>query len=185
MKKEKMSKNDKVKMIAVIAVFTALALALDWVAGLYSSPFWSKGGSISIAMVPIFIMGYHYGLLGGLVTGFLVGTIQILWGYVLGFGQVCLDYILPYTVLGLVGIFSNTVLSSKGVKQALYIIIPILIVCIIRTLSHVLSGIIYFETPFWASLAYNGPFMAISTPLCIILVIILINRLKFIIKEEK
>ena len=179
-----MSKRQNVKMIAVIAIFTALALALDWVAGLYSSPFWSKGGSISIAMVPIFIMGYHYGLKGGLITGFLVGTIQILWGYVLGFGQVILDYVFPYTVLGLVGIFSKQVLKSKGWKQALYITVPIVVVCILRTLSHVLSGVIYFETPFWASLAYNGPFMAISTPLCIVLACVLVNRLKFLIEEK-
>jgi len=180
-----MSKRQYVKMIAVVAVFTALGLALDWVAGLYSSPFWSKGGSISIAMVPIFIMGYQYGVKGGLLTGFLIGTIQILWGYVLGFGQVILDYIFPYTVLGLVGIFSKVVLNSKGIKQVLYVSIPIVVVCVIRTLSHVLSGVIYFETPFWGSLLYNGPFMAISTPLCIIVTCVLINRLGFIIKNEE
>ena len=54
-----MEKRKKVRMIATIAIFTALALALVWVAGLYSAPIWSRGGSISIAMVPIFVMGYH------------------------------------------------------------------------------------------------------------------------------
>ena len=46
-------------------------------------------------------------------------------------------------------------------------------------------GVIYFETPFWGSLLYNGPFMAISTPLCIIVTCVLINRLGFIIKNEE
>lgn len=178
-----MEKKEKVRMIATIAIFTALALALDWVAGLYSAPFWSKGGSISIAMVPIFIMGYHYGVKGGLITGLLVGCIQILWGYVLGFGQVCLDYIFPYTVLGLVGLFSNIVKNSKGMKKVLYIVIPIIVVCVIRTISHVLSGMIYFETPFWGSLLYNGPFMLISTPICIIITVIVVNRLDYILKD--
>ena len=178
-----MEKRKKVRMIATIAIFTALALALDWVAGLYSAPIWSRGGSISIAMVPIFVMGYHYGLKGGLTTGFLVGTIQILWGYILGVGQVCLDYIFPYTVLGFVGLFSGFVNKTQGLKKVLYIIIPIIIVCVVRTLFHVLSGMIYFETPFWGSLAYNGPFMLISTPICIVITIILVGRLDFLLKD--
>lgn len=177
-------KNKKTRMIVEIAIFAALGLAFDFVAGLYSAPFWQKGGSISIAMVPIFVCSYRYGVKGGLATGFLIGTIQILWGYVLGFGQVCLDYILPYTVLGLVGITSNIVNNSKGLKQALWISIPIIIVCIIRTLMHVLSGVIYFETPFWGSLVYNGPFMALSTPLCIIVTFVIVNRMKVIFKEN-
>ena len=177
-------KNKKTRMIVEIAIFTALGLALDFVAGLYSAPFWQNGGSISIAMVPIFILGYRYGVKGGLTTGFLIGSIQILWGYILGFGQVCLDYILPYTVLGLVGITSVIVNNSKGLKQVLWISIPIIIVCVLRTLMHVLSGVIYFETPFWGSLIYNGPFMAISTPLCIIVTVVLVNRMKFIFKEN-
>ena len=118
------------------------------------------------------------------VVVIIFGTIQILWGYVLSPGQVCLDYIFPYTVLGLVGVTSNIVNNSKGIKQALWVSIPIIIVCVLRTLSHVLSGVIYFETPFWGSLAYNGPFMAISTPICIIVTIILVNRMKVIFKEN-
>ncbi len=177
-------KNKKTRMIVEIAVFTALGLALDFIAGLYSAPFWSKGGSISIAMVPIFICGYRYGIKGGLTTGFLIGTIQILWGYILGFGQVCLDYIFPYTVVGLVGITSKIVNETKGLKQVLWISIPIIIVCVVRTLSHVLSGIIYFETPFWGSLLYNGPFMLVSTPICIIVTVVLVNRMKYIFKEN-
>jgi len=173
-------KNKTTRMIAEIAIYAALGLALDFVAGLYSAPFWSQGGSISIAMVAIFIAGYRYGVAGGLITGFLVGTIQILWGYVLGFGQVMLDYIFPYTILGLVGIFANRANNTKGLTQVLWIALPILGVCVVRTLSHVLSGVIYFETPFWASLLYNGPFMAISTPICIVVTVILVQRLKAI-----
>ena len=172
-----MDKKSKIRFIVEISVFTALGLTLDWIAGIYSSPFWSKGGSISIAMVAIFMMGYKYGAGGGLLTGFLMGTIQILWGYVLGLGQVCLDYIIPYTVLGFVGLFKNKVNSTSGTKQIICITVPIIVVCIARTLCHVLSGIIYFETPFWGSLLYNGPFMLISTPLCILLTVILHRKL--------
>ena len=176
--------NKKTRMIVEIAIFAALGLTFDFIAGLYSSPFWSKGGSISIAMVPIFICSYRYGIKGGLISGFLIGSIQILWGYVLGVGQVFLDYILPYTLLGLTGFFSKLVNSKKGTRQILWITIPVIIVCVIRTLLHVLSGVIYFETPFWASLAYNGPFMAISTPLCIIITVILVNRMNVIFNDN-
>ena len=172
-----MDKKSKIRYVVEISVFTALGLTLDWIAGIYSSPFWSRGGSISIAMVAIFMIGYKYGVTGGLLTGFLIGTIQILWGYILGIGQVCLDYIIPYTILGFVGLFKNKVNNSKGKKQVVYITIPIIIVCIFRTLSHILSGIIYFKTPFLGSLLYKGPFMLVSTPLCIILTVILQKKI--------
>lgn len=171
-------RNKEIKFIVEVGVFSALGLALDYVAGIYSAPFWPSGGSISIAMAVIFIMGYRWGLKGGLLTGLIVGSIQILWGTAVGFLQVMLDYVLAYTVLGFVGAFANTVKNNRGCKRALAIVCPILVVCLIRTLFHVLSGVIYFETPFWASLAYNGPFMLVSTPICIVLTIILIYRYK-------
>lgn len=170
--------NKTTRMIVEIAIMAALGLALDFVAGLYSAPFWSQGGSISIAMVAIFIVAYRKGLVPGLITAFLIGTIQILWGYAIGFGQVFLDYIFPYTILGLVGMFAGKVEKTKGFTKILWFTLPIIAVCLVRTFSHVLSGMIYFATPFWASLAYNGPFMAISTPICLVITIILYDRLK-------
>ena len=46
-----------IRFIAEVSIFTALGLVLDFVAGLISATIWKNGGSITLAMVPIIIMG--------------------------------------------------------------------------------------------------------------------------------
>src|SRR5690606_1335246 len=104
-------RNNGVRFISEMGIFIALRLVLALLAGLYSYSIWPLGGSISIAMIPIFIMSFRYGLKGGLVSGFAVGSIQILWG---GSGlvhwiQVLLDYTLAYAVVGLAGIYARKI----------------------------------------------------------------------------
>ena len=67
--------------IAEVAVFAALAYLLDFVAGILSLRIWPQGGSISIAMVPIFLIAYRWGIKGGMLTGFLLGLLQFILGY--------------------------------------------------------------------------------------------------------
>ena len=67
-------KGKKIILFAAeVAIFSALALALDFICGLYLSFAWLNGGSISIAMVPIFIMCYRWGPKGGFLTALLTG----------------------------------------------------------------------------------------------------------------
>ena len=63
-------KNKELRFIAEIGIFTALGLVLDYAAGWYSNFIFPSGGSISIAMVPIFIIAFRWGLKGGLTVGF-------------------------------------------------------------------------------------------------------------------
>lgn len=176
-------RKKQILFIAEVSIFAALGLVIDFFCGLYCKPVWLNGGSVTLAYIPIFIMAYRHGLKGGLITGLLVGTIQLLWSaYMLNFWQVLLDYILPNLVLGLVGIVSTKVNASKGFKQILYISIPILIVCFIRLVSLTLSGIWFWETGFWASVVYNGSYTGISTLICLILtvpLVKLVNKINF------
>ena len=99
--------------VVEVAVFSALALAFDFFCGLYGFA-WLNGGSISIAMLPIFIMCYRHGLKGGLLCGLLVGSIQLLWadGFVHPV-QAIIDYPAAYLVTGFAGIFFNQVKKLK------------------------------------------------------------------------
>ena len=101
--------------VVEVAVFSALALAFDFFCGLYGFA-WLNGGSISIAMLPIFIMCYRHGLKGGLLCGLLVGSIQLLWadGFVHPV-QAIIDYPAAYLVTGFAGIltFSKSIPSGN------------------------------------------------------------------------
>lgn len=70
-----MKVNVNTRFMTEVAMMTALGIILDYLAGVFSIKLWPNGGSISIAMIPILLMGFRYGLKGGLLTGFLVGTI--------------------------------------------------------------------------------------------------------------
>lgn len=167
-----------IRFIAEVSIFTALGLVLDLVAGLISASIWKNGGSITLAMVPIIIMGYKYGLKGGLTTGLLVGTIQLLWSeYLITVPQVLLDYIVPNVVIGLVGIVAKPVQKTKGDIQTLIIIGSIVVVCALRLASLVASGILYWEAGFAYSITYNGTYTGISMAICIAAVIVLMRAL--------
>jgi len=169
-------RKNSIRFIAEVSIFAALGLVLDLLAESYSGLIWPNGGSITLAFVPIFIMGYKYGLKGGILTGFLIGTIQLIWSsHLINVAQVALDYIIPNVVLGLVGIVS---LKNKSTLQKnIYIGVSIFVVCLLRLASFVLSGVIYWSTPFWGSVAYNGPFTLISCVVSLIVTIVLENTL--------
>lgn len=171
--------NKSIRFIVEVGVFAAMGLVLDFLAGLYSGSIWTAGGSLSIAMVPIFIMSFKWGLKGGLSTGLIIGTVQIL----LASGsslvhplQVILDYSLAFSLVGLSGIFFKKIRNKDN--PSYYITMGVLIGGILRTISHILSGYIFFAmyTPEgfnamgW-SIVYNSSFMIPSVMLCLILLL--------------
>ena len=117
-----------VRVIVETAILTAAAFILDYLQGLICDfiPFWPNGGSVGIAMVPIFILalrrGFVPGMLGGLILG-LLDMIDGVWispvagdSIFLAFLCILLDYILGWTLVGLAGIFSKKVKEAKDNK---------------------------------------------------------------------
>src|SRR5699024_11747938 len=41
---------------------------------------WAQGGSISLVMIPIFLLSFRWGLKGGLVGGALLGILKLILG---------------------------------------------------------------------------------------------------------
>ena len=68
------------KVIVEIAIFAAIAVALDFIQGAFFKGIWANGGSLGIAMVPIFIICYRRGLIPGLLCGLIVSIVQMLGG---------------------------------------------------------------------------------------------------------
>lgn len=162
-----------------IAIMAALSVILGYVK---FGAIWAMGGSISLVMVPIFVMMYRRGWKVGIVTGLIVGVLHLLTGgYVVHPVQLVLDYPLAYALLGLGGI----VLLNRDSSQRLTIstiISGIVIGASLRFVSHFVSGIIWFgmyapdgmAVPVYSFL-YNISYLLPEMILTLV-VIVLINK---------
>lgn len=192
-------KNNQIRFIAEMGIFIALGLVLDIAASFYSGVIWPNGGSISFAMVPIFMMSFRHGLKGGLTSGLAIGTIQIIWAGsgVVHWIQVILDYSLAYAVVGLAGIVANQVLYKPTKQKVIYANIAVFLACMLRTLIHTISGYVFFKEflpgygevsnfALWiASTTYNIGYMLPSTILSMIIITIIILNYFSLIRDEE
>ncbi|MHC0036833.1 energy-coupled thiamine transporter ThiT [Pseudoneobacillus sp. C159] len=181
-------KQNKTLFLVEIAIFTALAFLLDLVSNFVFSRIWPQGGSVSIQMVPVFLMAFRWGIKGGALTGFLLGLLQ----FILGYSQIytpiqgAIDYLVAFTVLGLAGLLSNKVKAglesqNKG-KWIATATFGVFIGSVLRFLSHYYTGIVFFgeyapkgQPVALYSLIYNGTYMLPSFILCAIVVVLVIS----------
>lgn len=182
--------NKEIRFIVEVGIFSAIGLVLDYLAGVLTGFIWPLGGSISITMTVILVMAYRWGLKGGLITGLLVGTIQLLWAkssYLIHPIQIILDYPLAYTLVGLAGIYFHKLKKAEATGKLYFITIGALIGGALRTISHIISGYVYFGE--WVpdyfkdeglfitwSILYNVGYMLPSIILCLILIIQMVKR---------
>ncbi|MBB6451247.1 thiamine transporter [Geomicrobium halophilum] len=130
-----------------VALMTALALILSFVS--FPGP-WAQGGSVSLMMVPIFIMAFRHGWRVGVLTGLLVGIVNLMYNaYIVHPIQLLLDYPLPYAALGLAGLFA--IRNRTGKLSLGWALLGLLFAAFLRFLSHGISGVIWF-----GSLAPDG-----------------------------
>lgn len=165
-----MSDNKKkisnIQMLAESAIMLALSVALNELTPIHF-PF---GGSVTFfSQLPILIIGYRYGIGQGLLTGFTMGVVEMLFGlknfsYVTGIGSylilVFADYIVAFSVLGLGAMF-----KKKIKNQALALASAGAVVSALRFVCHFISGVTIWkgyaeDTPVLLySLTYNGGYM--------------------------
>ncbi|PKL01512.1 MAG: energy-coupled thiamine transporter ThiT [Tenericutes bacterium HGW-Tenericutes-1] len=189
-----MKKTFETKVLAEIGILIGAAVVIDLLAGLYS-PF-RYGGSISPAMLFIFVIAFRHGTKAGILAGVAFGLISSLVGWPLGITyvvhpiQYALDYLVAFGVLGLAGLF------KKGTTKALPFILGITVGSFLRYLAHGFSGIIFFasyaielghEVWLYSFVLYNLPYMAASYGMCVVLGLILQRRNIFTInlKQEE
>ncbi len=171
-----------------VAILTALALTLDLIPFL-KFKIWPAGGSISLAMIPVFIVAFRWGIKGGLLSGFLWGILQIAVGdaYILYFWQGVIEYGLAFTVLGFAGLFASKVQAAvrdRDKKTALtYLVTGIIFGGSLRFLAHFLAGAIFFgefapegQNVWVYSFVYNFSYMFPALIICTIVVFYLFNK---------
>lgn len=130
-----------------IGVMVGVALVLNFFK-LFEMP---QGGSVSLEMLPIFIIALRWGAPAGFVAGGLFGVAQLLFGAKIYYpAQALLDYPIAFALLGLAGAFPRMPLLGIITGTAG------------RFFSHVLSGVLFFGeyappgTNVWVySLGYN------------------------------
>ncbi|HFR3806322.1 TPA: energy-coupled thiamine transporter ThiT [Streptococcus suis] len=170
--------TSKLPILVEVAIFSAIALVFDKIP-LFTMP---QGGSVSLVMLPILLLALRHGLGVGVLTGGIVGTIQLFYGgYFLNIFQVFLDYAFSYAGIGLAGLVAPTLSKQKNLKNATLIItLASFLGGSIRLLATFLSGIIFYADyatpgmPVWLySFTYNISYILPSTAIASILLILL------------
>ena len=162
-----MDKKDftfSIRDITEIGILCALAIILDT---FVKVPVGENGGSINIAMVPLFLIALHKGWFKGLIAGGIVfGLLSCLIdGY--GFVTYPLDYLVAYGGVAVVGVMRNLIIKEKiDGKSYLFYILAILVAFVIRLIGATIDGIILWETPFVDSLIYNLTYLIPSFAIC-------------------
>lgn len=172
-------RSTRTLFIIEVAIFTGLALALD-ILPFFKFKIWPAGGSVSLAMIPVFIVAFRWGLKGGLLSGFLWGILQIAVGdaYILNFYQGLIEYGLAFTGLGFAGLFAKpvqqAVKNKRVVETFIYLTLGIFIGGMMRFLGHFSAGWFFFgdaapegQSPALYSFIYNSTYMFPSMIICL------------------
>ena len=147
------------------AVLVAMAQGLGYLK-LWELP---QGGSVTLAMLPIAVFAWRWGLRPGLLAGFAFGLLQLLLdgAYAWGWQSMLGDYLLAFTPLGLAGLFRG---RKAGLPAGL------LLGAFGRFLVHWVTGATVwadnmpetFASPWVYSLVYNGSYVGLSAAICLV-----------------
>lgn len=172
--------NKKLISITETAILIALAVVLDLVAKVIPFLKMQNGGSISLVMIPLIIIGLRrgvkYGLAGGIIYGFLNFIID---GYAFHWGSIFFDYLFAFGVFGLSGLFMK---KRDNIK---YVILIFVGLGICRYLFHSFGGVLFFaeyakEAGYqglkgafiYSFIAYNLPYNLISILISTIIIVL-------------
>lgn len=174
-----------------IAAEVGLTIALSAVLGVLTVWQMPQGGSVSLVMLPIFVLALVRGPAAGLTAGVLYGVVDfMLKPYFFHPVQVLLDYPLAFAACGLAGVFAAAWRArcaegrlGAAVWQAA---VPgIALGALGRYAAHVVSGLVFFasyaeeagQAPLVYSAAYNS-FVLVSAALCIPLAVAVLVALQ-------
>lgn len=176
-----MSRNSKTRILVEGAMLIALATVLSYLK-IFEMPF---GGSITLEMLPLVIMGLRRGPKWGCLTGFVHGLLQMIISFsnvmycatlISQIGCILLDYLLAFSVLGLAPLFASLLKNNKKIG----FIVGSVCVCILRFLCSFLSGWLLWGSyapegmnAAYYSLVYNGAYMLPDTIILAVVVAIL------------
>ncbi len=158
------SKKMQLRCLCEGAIFLALAQVLGYIR-LARLP---NGGSITLAMLPVFVFCVRWGLGPGLLMSFGYSLLQLFLdvAYTAGWQSIIGDYLLAFTVLGFSGLFCRK-------KHGFFL--GALLGTFLRFLVHYVTGATLWAeympeaffgmtmtSPWLYSALYNGSFLFLS-----------------------
>ena len=170
----------KTRKMAECGVAVALAAVLSFIK-VWQMP---QGGSVSLVMVPLFLIAYRHGALWGMATGVVYSIIAMLIDMKIYHPlSILLDYVLAFGVIGVAGFFKA---DTKG------ILIGTTVGVAGRFLSSFLSGWLLFasyapegQSPFMYSLGYQATYLIPELILNIIVLMLVYKKAGHLFKTEK
>ena len=182
-----MKKNLTLRALTEGAIFVALAQVLSYLK-LWEMPW---GGSVVLAMVPIVLYAVRWGIVPGLLAGFVFGILQFVFdgGFAIGWQSIIGDYLLAFTAIGLAG------LVKREKNGAIYT--GTVIGGLARFLVHYVVGATIWaeyipeeffgmamKSPWFYSLLYNIAYMGPNIIITLVIFLILNKPLGKYIRGE-
>lgn len=164
-----------------IVVETGIMLALAFILSYFRIGKMPYGGSVSLQMIPIFLIALRWGFKPGIIAGTAFGFLKMMGPdfWFAHYIQVFLDYIFAFAVIGFAGLFRKNYLI--GIPLAGFL----------RFVSHLLAGVIFFGeyapegmSPLRYSLGYNATYMIPEILLVIFITPLVVQRLKDMPKQD-
>lgn len=165
--------TNAVRTISEVGIFAALGFVFDELQGIIFKGVFPSGGSIGFAMIAVLIIAYRRGFLPALVTGLIMGLLDIATSaYIIHPAQLLLDYIFPYALVAVAGLLKPLYDRSKNLNgKILWLISGVVIGGMAKFLSHFLAGVIFWADseqawgitdmhPWLYSFIYNIAYMA-------------------------
>lgn len=153
-----------------MAMYAALFAVLDVISNSFI-PFLKmpNGGSIGISTVVLLVCSYHLGWKKAMISGVVSVLIQFVTGpmYMSNLLGFFLDYLFAFSIYGIASLFPNIGYFYTGV----------LITNFLRFVSHMIGGVLVWETTLWGSIIYNAPYMIATCIVGLILVPLIVQRL--------
>jgi len=174
----------------------ALTIALATVLGMFTVWRMPQGGSVSLEMLPIFVLALRRGLGPGVVAGALYGLVDLMVNpFIVHWAQLLLDYPVAYLLVGLAGLGAGAVdrelargrrLQAAGVMTA-----GIAAGSAARYLAHVISGVIFFSEyapagqPVWAYSAVYNLYVPVAAAGCLVAALVIVPSLDRILPASE
>ncbi|EOP64275.1 thiamine transporter [Bacillus cereus VDM006] len=162
-------RNTNLQAMIESAILAAFALIIDILPLSIKLP---TGGSVSFAMIPIFIIAYRWGFKTAFLGGLIWGLLQIVVGdaYILTPVQAFIEYFVAFAFIGFAGLFYRPIQkalannqhtsnvqsdigsrkdkpsskSGQGKKALFYIILATFVGSFARYFCHFIAGVIFF-----------------------------------------
>ena len=177
----------RIQLLAELAMAVALAIVLDFISRMLPVPRLPYGGSVSLRMLPIFVVAFRHGWKAGTVAGGIYGVADMMISpFYFHPIQMFMDYPVAFGAVGLAGlkVVKLRPENAFSFRTRVGILTGVVVGNSARYLAHFISGVTFFGhlapagQPIWLySLIYNGSYIIPETILNISLLQIVLRRL--------